>query len=344
MSVTPIEPVAAHNFGKPDGNAAHARQQRLPAVAPRRSALRTLVEAAVTVVLVATLVRTWLVQAFTVDGSSMATTLVAEHVDIECPGCGFFFPAGLEGPASYVRRAVCANCGVAEGRIDTANASGGDLVLVDKTAFLWRRPRRWEVVSLRAPHDAGKVCAKRVVGLPGEAVSIIDGDVYVDGRIARKNLAEQRALAIAVHDDRFRPAAARMPPCWQSGENSKWTMTDRGFSFPNHSEKASPRSHGDTEGLLEGGTEKVLSSPLDVRLASLPQDWLTYHHVRLDNMGVAAESPVQDVYGYNQTLPVRELHVVRDLSLSFEIAAEGQGAIFSARHGRGARFSVLDRR
>ena len=68
-----------------------------------RSAVRTLVEAAVTVVIVAALVRTWLVQVFTVDGSSMATTLVAEHVDIECPGCGLSFPAGLEGTASNNR-------------------------------------------------------------------------------------------------------------------------------------------------------------------------------------------------------------------------------------------------
>ncbi len=328
MSVTPVEHAAQRRFGRPDANGAPARGRRSSQVAPRRTAVRTFAEAVATVLIVTALVRTWLLQAFTIDGGSMAPTLVAEHVDIPCPGCGTSFSAGVEGAASNGRRAICPQCGNAEGRIDTADASSGDTVLVDKTAFLWRRPRRWEVVSLRAPHDAAKVCAKRIAGLPGEDVSIVDGDVYINGRLAHKNLAEQRALGITVHDDRFRPAADRSLAGWQSGENSSWAINEHGFSYSKDSEGDSPRSHRDTEGMRKGRDDRDATPSLDERPSSKAQDWLTYHHLRLDNMGVPAESPVQDVYGYNQTLPIRELHVVRDLLLSFEIVAQGHGTLY----------------
>ena len=53
---------------------------------------------------------------------------------------------------------------------------------------------------------------KRVVGLPGESMRIVDGDVFVDGQIVRKTLAEQRAMRILVHDSRYRAAGLRPVP------------------------------------------------------------------------------------------------------------------------------------
>ena len=57
----------------------------------------------------------------------------------------------------------------------------GRRLLVDRSAFLWRTPRRFETVVLRSPDDPAMLCVKRVVGLPGEVVEFVDGDVYVDG-------------------------------------------------------------------------------------------------------------------------------------------------------------------
>jgi signal peptidase I len=58
-------------------------------------------------------------------------------------------------------------------------------LLIDRTAFLFRGPQRWEVVVFRSPQDARRLCVKRVVGLPGETISLVDGDVLVDGQHAR---------------------------------------------------------------------------------------------------------------------------------------------------------------
>jgi signal peptidase I len=59
-------------------------------------------------------------------------------------------------------------------------------LLIDRTAFAFRGPQRWEVVVFRSPQDSRQLCVKRVVGLPGETVSLVEGDVLVDGKRVRK--------------------------------------------------------------------------------------------------------------------------------------------------------------
>ena len=245
----------------------------------------TLAEAVILGVVVLLLVDTWLVARFTIDSSSMAENLLGPHVQVNCPGCGFHFATGIEGTASDGRPAVCPNCGNASARLSIGDVVAGDGVLVDKAAFQRRAPRRWEVAAFRAPNTAHEMCVKRIVGLPGERIELIDGDVYADGQIVRKSLAERRALAIVVHDDRFRATANGATQCWQMDAGSAWKVTDTAYEF---------------------------QPPAAGQESSFSPNWLTYHHVRLDHLrGEVAESAIVDSYGYNQTLPVGDLHPVK---------------------------------
>jgi signal peptidase I len=62
----------------------------------------------------------------------------------------------------------------------------GDRVLVAKwPALLWG-PGRWEIWVFRPPENRTINYVKRAVGLGGESVEIRDGDVFVDGKVARK--------------------------------------------------------------------------------------------------------------------------------------------------------------
>ena len=77
--------------------------------------------------------------------------------------------------------AVCPRCG----KLSTHAVSGdapGQRLLVDRTAFAFRRPRRWEVVVFRSPEDTGQLCVKRVIGLPGETVALENGQLRINGR------------------------------------------------------------------------------------------------------------------------------------------------------------------
>jgi signal peptidase I len=62
--------------------------------------------------------------------------------------------------------------------------AGRDWVLVERVSLLFRGPRRWEVVSFDDP--MGVHMMKRVVGLPGETVSVSDGRLLVGGEPARR--------------------------------------------------------------------------------------------------------------------------------------------------------------
>jgi signal peptidase I len=55
--------------------------------------------------------------------------------------------------------------------------SGGDRILVNK--FL--QPRRWDVIVFKLPSDPTTNFVKRLVGLPGEELTLRDGAVWING-------------------------------------------------------------------------------------------------------------------------------------------------------------------
>ena len=68
-----------------------------------------------------------------------------------------------------------------ERRIQAPNRSAiPDHVLSEHVTYRFREPRRWEVVVFR--DELGVQVMKRVVGLPGERISIRDSTIVVDGQ------------------------------------------------------------------------------------------------------------------------------------------------------------------
>jgi signal peptidase I len=58
---------------------------------------------------------------------------------------------------------------------------------VNRLAYLWHEPRRGDVVSIRLTPSQGwlppgVLYMKRIIGLPGETISFVNGRVLVDGR------------------------------------------------------------------------------------------------------------------------------------------------------------------
>ena len=45
----------------------------------------------------------------------------------------------------------------------------------------WKDPERFDIVIFKYPDDESQLYIKRIIGLPGETVQIIDGKVYIDG-------------------------------------------------------------------------------------------------------------------------------------------------------------------
>ena len=68
-----------------------------------------------------------------------------------------------------------------EGACMEPNLYTGQRVLVLKSAYWFGDPQRGDVIIFTSPADPDRTLIKRVIGLPGENISIIGGDVYIDG-------------------------------------------------------------------------------------------------------------------------------------------------------------------
>lgn len=63
------------------------------------------------------------------------------------------------------------------------NLQSGELLWVNKIAYLTQQPKRGDIVVLRFPGDPAKdKYVKRIIGLPGETVDIKGYTPYIDGQ------------------------------------------------------------------------------------------------------------------------------------------------------------------
>lgn len=60
----------------------------------------------------------------------------------------------------------------------------GEIVTVDFLAYAHSAPQRWDVVAAEAPPD-NLLVLKRVIGLPGETLSLTATGIVVDGSLLR---------------------------------------------------------------------------------------------------------------------------------------------------------------
>lgn len=72
--------------------------------------------------------------------------------------------------------------------MDPTLADGQSLIM-NKISYRFHDPERFDIVIFPGPEENGKhpYYIKRVIGLPGETVQIIDGEVYVDGEVLKED-------------------------------------------------------------------------------------------------------------------------------------------------------------
>ncbi len=231
---------------------------------------RETIEQIAMAIILAFMFRAFLAEAFIIPTGSMAPTLMGRHVDLVCPQCGYRFEGGasseepqIDGqtPRSVVA-AVCQNCRFFY-QLDPKGRSAhrsfpGDRILVSKLAYGFHEPERWDVIVFKFPDDPKQNYIKRLIGLPGESITIYTGDIYtgrdIDGPsdIARKPPEKILAMGQLVYDTKYAPAGlyrAGFPQRWQPAtKESAWSQSK------------------------DGSTHAIKQPPAEI-------DWLHYRHI-----------------------------------------------------------------
>lgn len=254
------------------------RSRRPPPEPPPRESMKETFESIAVALILAFVFRAFVVEAFVIPTGSMASTLMGRHYEVVCERCGYGpWPVGIPrdeehnpGRARPVWSPqplpVCPNCNhlmrppqPPEGAPEAAESAGasaasaaagfdmnaamphgGDRILVLKYLYEFGSPRRWDVVVFRFPGDPRQNYIKRLVGLPGEHIMILDGDVYVSADGAKWEIARkprdapgaQAALWNLVHtadhppkDGDYHPAGVHIAKRWETAAPA-WTGLD----------------------------------------------------------------------------------------------------------------------
>lgn len=288
-------------------------------------------------------------EGFVIPTGSMAPTLMGRHKEVVCPECGISYAVdgnreiegvGTRDGSVRIEGGVCGNCRFTAAIADEPNFQG-DRIYVIKTPLNLpglpglgtARTGRWDVCVFKLPEEPEVRYIKRMVGMPGEVLRILRGDIWVrplrgDAEFRRplRPLRHQEAMQILVYDDAHRARALADDPSW-----ARWVPKPGG----SWEESARARGLYVTTGGGEGWSE------------------LRYHHVVPDPAQWAAivrglplphpprASLITDFYAYNTELtneasthpvlaakPWRQPHWVGDLALSFTLDVK------TARRGR----------
>jgi signal peptidase I len=282
---------------------------------------RRILRPAILAVCLALFFRAFLIDIYQVPTGSMAPALLGHHRACICPRCGFPVQVCLherddgadEARERWYRDAFCPNCGATALGLNQSPFVAGERLLVDRSAYAVRAPRRWEIVVF---HLFGLDFIKRVLGVPGETVEIRGGDLYVDGALCRKTLAEFKAMRILVFDNDYQPQPMTWAPRWESAPYR-----------PDFS-------------VLDG-------TALHLDAMQGPDSWqlAAYRHFCLDSHKWL---PISDEYCYNGAQPCRTVPV-HDVMLECDVDIQaGQGIlVFGITDGKDhmvAKIPVLDAR
>ncbi len=211
--------------------------------------------------------RGFVVEAFVIPTGSMAPTLMGAHVRTNNPDTGANWPANYSMRGDNYSSEAGAPFPV-QSRLALEDPITREKLSIPQTPLLWgdrifvmkylvgvNAPRRWDCIVFKNPTNPPESYIKRLIGLPGEQVALVDGDVFTrvpkaddprvtsewaftDWKCARKPEMAQRAMWQLVFDSQYSPLRPMkdgkrwFSPPWMgadaSGSTEGWKLGDDG--------------------------------------------------------------------------------------------------------------------
>jgi signal peptidase I len=145
-----------------------------------------------------------------VENPDSGRTVRAKRLSLKCPNCEYCFQKD----------------------ITPSDIAGGHKILVNKAGLLVRPPKRWDVIVFKVPEEPPKNYIKRLIGLPNESLLIKDGDIYINGNIARKELDVIHAMSFEVFNSELTQKLEEYIP-WVAYDD-KWKLSAKKLEVGAH--------------------------------------------------------------------------------------------------------------
>lgn len=100
----------------------------------------------------------------------------------------------------------------------------GDQLVIEKVTYRFHGPRRFDIIVFPFEHDEGTYYIKRVIGLPGETVQILDHQIYIDGEKLEEHYGNGEMLSPGQADQ---PLVLGSDEYFVLGDNRNHSMDSR---------------------------------------------------------------------------------------------------------------------
>jgi signal peptidase I len=90
----------------------------------------------------------------------------------------------------------------------------GDRLLVNKWELLFGHPHKGDVITFEDPEQKGRNLVKRVVGVPGDTITIHNGKLYRNGK-----RANEPYIDVSIQDDDYGPVKVAPGTVFVMGDN-----------------------------------------------------------------------------------------------------------------------------
>ncbi len=208
--------------------------------------------------------RGFVVEAFVIPTGSMAPTLMGAHQQIRSAETGQEWPLGAweDRPPRSTNYTDPQPAFVSQDPISgTASPNlarrtyAGDRILVLKYLYALQEPKRFDVIVFKNPENPADNYIKRLIGLAGEQIALVDGDVFArtdaTGRstestaaadraklwdqpgwkVQRKDPITQRSVWQLVYDSGLAPLEGVVSGPWRPGDPAGWKMEPREYRY-----------------------------------------------------------------------------------------------------------------
>jgi len=168
----------------------------------KKGVLRENIEAIVVAIILALFIRTFVVQAFKIPSGSMKETLqIGDHILVN----KFIY--------------------------------GVKLPYFDTTIIPVKDPKRGDIIVFKFPEDPSKDFIKRVIGIGGDTIEIINKKVYVNGKLAEYKQAQFTENQVFPREiqprDNFGPVTVPKNSLFVMGDNRDQSYDSRFWGFVN---------------------------------------------------------------------------------------------------------------